>query len=228
MPAPLALVVARAAIDENAPRAKLAFGALHAVDPRGDRKLARQLWESAAQSGEDVADLLPLLEPGALAIEREKVPEASLLSAAQERVAREFALQIQRARSAEQRAYFVELLMAKAGEAEEPADQYALLSEACARAAVAGDVPRVLAAVDELARWFEVDALVFKAAALSKTATRNAERAADVARAALALADECRKQGRSDLTRSLSTTAASAARRSRDPELIQRATSKAD
>ena len=83
-------------------------------------------------------------------------------------------------------------MLAAAADAEESADQYALLTEACARAATAGDTRRAFQAVDELDRRFRIDALAAKSETLAKalTATRDPAAAAPIAQAALALLDE--------------------------------------
>ncbi|MGD9724574.1 MAG: hypothetical protein AB7O59_04085 [Pirellulales bacterium] len=224
LPAPVALTVARAGADEDAPASKVFFGAFHAVDPQGDRAHARRLWEAAAAAGEPVQPLLAILDSNDLVIVREPVPDATARSAAAERVAREFDVTIRGARSADQRIYLVEQLLMAAAKAEEAADQYALAGEACARAALAGDARRAVAAVDELARWFEVDALALKTETLVKTrvAANDAESARHVALVALALADEARE--RDELARTLAMTAVAAARRSGDAELLKRAT----
>jgi hypothetical protein len=223
LPAPVALIVARAGADENAATSKVFFGAFHAVDPKGDRALARQLWQSAAEAGEPVADLLPLLEGAALAIERVGIPDAAARAEAEGRIAKEFAVTIKGARSPEQKRYLVSQLLAAADESDDLTDQYALLSEACARAATAGDARRALAAVDELARWFEVDAPALKTATLAKAGagSRNPDAARQVAQAALALLKEV--EGREELARSLALTAVNAARRTRDSELVKKA-----
>jgi hypothetical protein len=223
LPGPIALIVARAGIDENEPAAKVCFGAFHAIDFQGDRALARQLWQAAAGADQSVEDLLPLLDGEALAISREPVPGDESRAAAEERVARDFAVTIQGARSREQKRFLVEKLLAAAAETDDLVEQYALLSEAGARAATAGDARRALAAVDELARWFDVDALSLKTAALVKAAAaaRDPESARQVTQAALLLLDRVGRRG--ELAATLAATATSAARRTRDSELIKKA-----
>ncbi len=98
------------------------------------------------------------------------------------------------------------------------------MTEACARAATAADTRHALETVDELARWFDVDPLALKVETLSTAGAtaRDPESARQVALAAIALADEVRN--RDELTKSLATTATTAARRARDAELVNRAT----
>ena len=175
MPAPLALAVARAGADENAAPVKVFFGAFHALDPQGDRETARRLWREAGAAGEPVGDLLPLLDAAARDVERQAVPDAAARKAAETRVAHEFDVTIKGAKSPEQRSFLVDHLLEAAANAEESADQYALLTEACARAATAGDTRRAFQAVDELDRRFRIDALAAKSETLAKalTATRD-------------------------------------------------------
>ena len=175
MPAPLALVVARAGANENAAPVKVFFGAFHALDPQGDRETARRLWREAGAAGEPVADLLPLLDAAARDVERQAVPDAAARKAAEARVAGEFDVTIKGAKSAEQRGFLVDRLLEAAAKADDSADQYALLTEACARAATAGDTRRAFQAVDELDRRFRIDPLAAKSETLAKalTATRD-------------------------------------------------------
>jgi hypothetical protein len=142
---------------------------------------------------------------------------------AERHIAEEFSVPIKGAKSAEQKAYLVDRLLRAAAEAEDAANQYALVSEACARAAMAGDVERALASVDELARWFDVDALALKTETLAKAggAARDAETARQVTDAALGLLAEV--GDRDELRKSLTQTAVAAARRTRDPELVKKA-----
>jgi hypothetical protein len=200
------------------------FGALFAADPRGNRAQARQLWQSAAADGESVEKLLALAAADDLALEREPVPAADARAAAEKSVTQEFAVTLRGARSPEQKAYLVEQLLEAAAASDDAARQYALLCEAGARAAIAGDAPRALAAIDELGRWFEVDTLALKTQALSKTRTagQTPEESAQVAEAALSLLDQV--NDRPELARTLAATAAGAARRSDNQDLIQKAT----
>ncbi len=224
LPAPVALTFARAGIDEKSPQGKALFAAFLIADPRGNRSQARQLLQSAAADGESVDKLLALVAADDLAIEREPVPSDDARTAAEKSVAQEFAVTLRSARSPEQKAYLVEQLLEAAADSDDAARQYALLCEAAARAAVAGDAPQALAAVDELGRWFQVDTLALKTQALSKTrpAGQTPAEATQVAELALSLLDQV--NARPELARTLAATAAGAARRSGNQDLIQKAT----
>jgi hypothetical protein len=62
MPPKLALTLAGLVLKDDAAQNKVFFGAMLALDAKGDRKLARQYWEEAAAAGIDVKRLLPELE----------------------------------------------------------------------------------------------------------------------------------------------------------------------
>ncbi len=223
LPAPLAVTLAKSVSDSDAGAVLTFLGVFHAVEPGADRSEARRLWQAAAAAGENVDDLLPLIDSDDLTIRREPLPASDVRDEAAERVAREFAATIRGAKTTEQKAFLVRELTSAAAAAEASADQYALLSEACARAALAIDTAGALATIDELARWFEVDPLLLKAEALGKcrAAARDPESSRRVAVAALQLLDE--SEPPEAVAKSLVLTAVGAARRARNDELLEEA-----
>ena len=89
----------------------------------------------------------------------------------------------------------------------------------------AGDPATALAVLDELDRWFDVDALALKSKALGaalagRVTSKSALLAATVA---LELSAEAERAGRDELALTLSNTAYAAARKARESELIKRA-----
>jgi hypothetical protein len=62
MPAKVALIVAQQELDPKNPRNKVFFGAFLLMDAKGDRKLAKQMWDEAAAGKVDVKFLLPELD----------------------------------------------------------------------------------------------------------------------------------------------------------------------
>ena len=62
LPAKVALTLAQRELAPNAAANKVFFGAFLAMDARGDRKIARQMWDEAARGGVDVKHLLPELD----------------------------------------------------------------------------------------------------------------------------------------------------------------------
>lgn len=61
MPAKVALMVAQQELDPKNPNNKIFFGAFLLMDAKGDRKLAKQMWDEAAAGKADVKFLLPEL-----------------------------------------------------------------------------------------------------------------------------------------------------------------------
>jgi hypothetical protein len=226
LPARVALLVAKGGADQNAPPAQVFWGAFHAVDPQGNRDTARQLWQAAARAGQAVDDLLPFLRAAELALQREPVPEPSLLAAAEKHLREDYASDIEAAKTSQRKSALALALIGAAQESETSDLQYALLTQAVGWAASAADVQPVVQAIDELEVWFEVDALALKSAALSAAVKASTTRAAakPIAAAALDLADRAEADGRRELTHALSDTAYAAAQKARDVDLLKRAT----
>jgi hypothetical protein len=225
LPFKVALVVAEAGSDKESPKAKVFWGAFQAADPQGDRAVARRLWEAAAASGEPVGDLLPFLEPSALAIQREPAPVGPVLSQAKQEIDKKFSQAIDAAGSRERKTAVVSQWIAAAHAAEDSARQYAALKQACHWATAAADGPTAVAAIDELARWFDVDALSLKSQALAEVAVASSTPSAarQIGEIALELAAHAQVAARPELAKSLADTAVAAARKARDPQLLKRA-----
>jgi hypothetical protein len=224
LPAKIALVVAEGGADPSLPKVQLFRGAFLAVDPQGDRDASRELWQSAAAAGESVDDLLPFLEASALALEREPAPDAALLAQAEQTVGNTFSKAIAAAKSRPKKSELAAKLMQAAAEAENSAEQFAALQQARGLWAAAGDGAGACQAIDELAAWFDVDALAIKSETLAAASTSaTGAGAKQIAAAALDLADEAKSANRGELAASFIATAESMARKARDSELLNRA-----
>ncbi|MDX1947368.1 MAG: hypothetical protein SFU86_18345 [Pirellulaceae bacterium] len=62
MPGKLALALAQQEMTPDNPGNKVHFGAMLVLDAKGDKKLAKQMWDEAAKAGVDVTRLLPELD----------------------------------------------------------------------------------------------------------------------------------------------------------------------
>jgi hypothetical protein len=62
IPAKLALVLAQQSMKKDNANNQVYFGAFLAMDAKGDRRLARQFWDTATKAGVDIKFLLPELE----------------------------------------------------------------------------------------------------------------------------------------------------------------------
>ncbi|MCC6125225.1 MAG: hypothetical protein IT426_09705 [Pirellulales bacterium] len=100
--------------------------------------------------------------------------------------------------------------------------RYALLIEAREQATAAGHLPTALEAIDLAAKYFRVDAIGLKTAALEKLSrsARDAAQQRDVAAAALALCRAALKDDRFDDAHRLAMLALVSARKSRSTLLI--------
>lgn len=85
MPAKVALTLAQQVMQPEAPNNKVFFGSFLALDGKGDRGLAKQMWDDASLAKIDVRRLLPELEvplaPPPIEIPPVSVPMRTLLSA---------------------------------------------------------------------------------------------------------------------------------------------------
>jgi hypothetical protein len=225
MPVAMALFFARAGADENQPAAAAFFGAFHAVDPLGDRETARALLRRAAAADVPVEDLLPFVDGPPLASRRELVPDADLVAAAATRVQGPLADLIVAAESGPQKTLVAKKLLDAARRVDNSPEQYAALQQARDWAVSAGDPATVLAALDELDRWFDVDAIALKSKALGAALAGQAtsESALLATTAALELSADAERAGRDELALTLADIAYNAARKTRESELIKRA-----
>jgi hypothetical protein len=80
LPAKVALTLAERVLKPDAPRNKVYFGTFLLMDGKGDRELARKLWNEAQQANVDVSALLPELAGAAVAsLPMEIPPVASVM-----------------------------------------------------------------------------------------------------------------------------------------------------
>jgi hypothetical protein len=218
------------------------LGAYQAMQPRGDRRLARQLWQSAATSGaKEAAELvLPELDvplpvevpvvvegdvkPGADG--RFALPGASAQSQARAEVKQMFESEYDQAKEGAAKLALAAKLRERAEQSGDTAAvRYILWSEAARLAGEAGDFAAMMAAWDKLAERFAVEAIAEKADALfevSKTAQGQDLNKA-LAAAALAACDEAVLLDKIDAALKIARTALAAARKSGDRELIKQA-----
>jgi hypothetical protein len=84
MPYKVALLMAQQELDPNSPNNKVFFGAFLLMDAKGDRKLAKQMWDEAAAAKVDVKFLLPELDveqpPPAVVLPRSRPKPSSSCS----------------------------------------------------------------------------------------------------------------------------------------------------
>jgi hypothetical protein len=231
MPASLAVTLAQRWFNQDAGN-KLFLGAFLAVDPQGDKNEARQYWEQATAGGASAQDLMPLLSGGPAAgtatgaRKMSAPPNEKQQAAALKHIKEVFQGEYKSAKTPDRKLELSQKLLNTATETDDTAERYALLREAVDLAASGGSPATIAQAVEELARWYKIDPLDVKADGLARAATAatNPLAAKDIARSALDLLDEAIKQKRVKSAGKLSQAATSAARKSKDTELVKAAT----
>ena len=227
LPAGLALLLAERSLDAQSPDTKVSLGAFHAVDGRGQPKVARRLWEEASLAGADVDELLPLLGKAGDEAEQDRPlspPSAAELATAQKRIETSLRREIAAAKSPAKAAQLTKKLLASAETSDEPADRYALLARAADLASRSGNTAQMLDIVNQMAKSFQVDALQMKVGYLLTEKTGENKLAAKrLARSALPLLDQALERGRPALAKKLLEITLKAARTSGDSVLLKQA-----
>jgi hypothetical protein len=223
--------------DMKDPVNRICKAAFHAVDPNRSTDSAKQILQQAQLAGGDVTDLLAALDdkydvnalPAARAPAKQgHLPDSAALAQANSAVAAKYGPQIKAAKSPVQRLEVAKKLLA---EAQLPMDneavRYAIFSEARNQASIARVAELIVQVVDEMEKWFPIDAMMFKYESLTKAAINcpPAESRA-IATEALQLADLAVEAKRNDLADKLVNTGMGAAKRARDKELGKRADDK--
>jgi hypothetical protein len=239
LPAGVAMALATRWLDVKAPSTKIIRGAFHAVDPKGgDPAQARRLWEEAKLLGGEVDELMPVLDdkfdlaslPASKATVRQgTVPTSETIAAAAKQVKEKYAKEMSAAKNKEQKYALVKKLVEDAGvEMPNESYRYALLAEARDQSAAAKFAQLLVQVVDEMERWFKIDALEVKYESLSKAAaTTTPGNARDFAIECLALTEKAIADKRYDLATKAAKVAHTTARRANDRDLAAKAVDKA-
>jgi hypothetical protein len=215
LPGRWALALAEHRFD-NSPANKRLLGAFLAVDPQGDRKRARQLWQQA-QRGEPVAgELVTLLDsanipaaaggkemadgksdggkpgaakPGAAQPgDPGEVPSKEKLTAAGKRLKETYGADIRGAKTPEDKLELSQTLVRAAAETDDDAWRLALLRQALDLAAGAGKIAAMDEIVETMRHWFKIDAWEVNAEAFTRAdAAAKAASIGDVVRRSLTL-----------------------------------------
>jgi hypothetical protein len=208
-----ALAVAEHRLD-NSPANKRILGAFWAVDPQGDRRQARKLWEAAQRGEPAVGELLALLDnsnipaaaddnamadddadkaaPGEAGQgEPVEVPSKGKLTAAGKHLKETYGADIRGAKTPEQKLELSQTLVAAAADGDDPALRLALLRQAADLAATAGDTAAMDKVVAKMQKRFKIDVWEVKAEALTRAAAgAKSASIADVVRRSLELLSE--------------------------------------
>jgi hypothetical protein len=244
LPSKLAVAVAEDWFDNN-PANKLAIGAFLVVHPKGDRDRARALWQEAQNAGlsNEAALVMPELdvsipteladddaeEPAAMAASddgRAPVPAPDVLRPARDNVKQVYADDYAAARSTPQWRDLADKLLTEALAMDgNSVERYALLAEARELAEKAGDASVIVRTADALAEVYALDPWELKVTSL-ETAAKEAntpETNAAIAQSALELTDLAVVFEMYDVAGDLTKVALTAARKSKDGDLLKTA-----
>ncbi len=211
------------------PGTKTIVGTFHAVDAKGDRKHARRLWQEAAQGGVRVELLLPLLgmaPKGGRSANLDPPPSKTQIRKALRTLREEFKQSYAEASDKASRLELARELLARAKTVTAaPAVRFVMLAEARDMAATLGEPALAVEAVERMADFYSIDVLQEKASALEKSArrARGPEAQLVIARGLLEVLEQAVKAGRLDEATQLVKKALAAARKTRDPQLIEQA-----
>jgi hypothetical protein len=223
MPVPLAMALAEKSLAKDA-TSKVIVGAFLAMDAKGDRQVARRLWQDAAKAGLDVAALVPELDGAAGG--KLPVPAETKLRVAEEAVREEFRRLYERSGLTVVQEDLAKTLLARAPEvSDDPEKRYVMLRDARDMAAMAANLQMAGDAIQQMARFYDVDALAMRVEVLDKVAqkARGLDASRQVVLAALRLVDDAVAAKRADLGGQAARLAVGAARKVRNRILLQQA-----
>lgn len=232
LPADWAYQIVAPAIEED-PEHALPTAVFLAIRSEGDRLRAAQMFDAAAKSGLADSALLAELnlpsiggpqpapgdKPGPKPARRTPIPEREALRNANAALRERYRAEIVGAKTDEDKAALAKTLYNASRQAsDEPALQYALLSEAMEQATELARPKAFLLMIDDLAETFEVDRLDLKSLQLKKAgvSTSTVEQNEEIQAAALALYPDAKATQRYDVAHRLVSTAWNAARRAKD------------
>ena len=225
VPTPLVMALAEKSFAKDNV-SKVVVGAFLAMDAKGDRKVARRLWNDASRGGLDVGYLMPELDTQAAGGKLPVPTDEARLRAAHGEVRQEYKQLYSRVGiPLRQEELIRKLLGAAPGVSDNPVKRFVMLRDARDLAAAAGQSRLAAEAIKQIDRFFQIDALKMRlevAEQLAKGA-RGLDASRDIVLQTLKLAEEAVKAGRLDDAEAAAKIALAAARKTRSRGLLQQA-----
>ena len=230
LPSPLVMTLINSKLAKDG-ATKVLIGSFLAVDPDGDPRRARQLWQEAAREGIDVADLMPELDPSA------EVPRTSPgktappadqaeLEKAEQAVKGRFQAEYDQAISTAGKSSLAKKLL-EAGRAtnDDLQIRFVMLREARDLAVASGEPALACEAIDGLAKSHTIDVLEMKAAALQEVDknARGLQSYKEIAQHTLRLIGQAVEAKRLEEAKQLAELAVSSAEKSKSISLFKQA-----
>ena len=239
-----ARAIAEHRFDDSAAN-KLLMGAFLTVEPEGDRKAARKLWEAAEFREPSASELLPLLTSDYISpqvakggknrassdssppVAKVDIPGKDDLAAAAKRFKESYAADVKAAKTPEQKLELSQKLIEAAGSADSDAWRWTLLHEALLLAAATADPDEIDKMVKPLDERFKIDPWEVNAEAFTRAAAgAKGDGIAEVVRRCLQLLDDWEgqtaavKRSHAKAAQKLDQAALAAARKARDNDLV--------
>jgi hypothetical protein len=248
LPAAWARAIAEHRFDDSAAN-KLLMGAFLSVEPEGDRRAARKLWETAQRREPAAGELLPLLSSAYISNQVAKagkgkkqassdddsappaakvdVPDKDDLAAAAKRFKESYAADVKGAKTPEQKLELSRKLVEAADSADGEAWRWTLLHEGLLLAAATADPEEIEKVVKRLDERFKIDLWEINAEAFTKAAgSAKADAIAEVVRRSLQLLGDWEgqssavKRSHAKAAQKLDQAALAAARKAHDNDLV--------
>jgi hypothetical protein len=219
------------------PSSKVFLGAFLAVDPKGDRQRARQLWEEASRAGVDLGGLFQELDQfgrggpsgGSPKVQKAAPPaDGAKIKQAKELIRQTYQKEYDRADTPVEKPQLARKLLEDApGTNDNPTARYVMFREARDLAIAAGRATVACEAIDGMARFYAVDPLALKLGALGEAAeaARTLSAHKEVAQSGLALVEPAIEAKRLDEAVRLAKLAVEAARKARSAPMLKEAIS---
>ncbi len=223
---------------------KVLLGTYLAMDARGDRQAARKVWQEVINAGQDIKDLMAELDvaspgkmPGKAAsgknggvksegAKADLPTDRAVIQQAEQAVRAKFEVDYNLASGIPGKLKLSEKLVAAAGGADVPAEnRFVMFRDARDYALAAGKPETACDVIEQMARFFNVDPLEMKAAAMEQAAkmARTSASNREVAEYALGLVDQAIQAGRWDAAGRLAAVAVSTAQKTRNAAMIRSA-----
>jgi len=230
LPTPFVMVMIEQFLGKD-PGSKAIIGTFLAVDPNGDRALAKRYWREAARAGFDTEKLLHELDGTASAgpVHGRRVDpptDRKRLQVAERFVRETFKNNFADAATPAKKAELARELLARgAATADNPDAGFVMFREACDLAVAAGQPALACEAVEQMARYYNVDELEWKTVTLKKASrtSRGASRQREIAQNALGLVEQAVQQQQMEQAGRLAVLALAAARKSNSTSLMRHA-----
>ncbi len=215
LPIGLAMAFARREFDEVSPEFKLMEGSIYAIDavknPSRSEK-AQEIWDEAALVGADPDSRIPYLTDNYSfvdeLIEKSDVPELVDFKKVEPIIKTELSKELGNVRTEEERVALSKKIYEMAIREDDIARRYAFLMQSIDVAGKSGNPPQMVAAVDNLGKWFKADVLEEKAKVLLASARRiPKQNAAELFRSSFDLIDEALRGKKFDVAEKALTTA---------------------